>query len=692
MRKRKQEATAEATAETAAEEAAEAAAEAARPKRQIKQKPAYVMERMVFSQRIPKNKPQKPQKPKDGAEKPAFPRRNNQYTVGRNLGEASYGRGGGGGGRGAGRGGGGRGRVRGGAGAGAGAGSQPDASEPLLRGSKAAEEWGWKNKLPDGRPLCPLYYGCPEPSEYFCCERHRLLWQGGTLLMTRMPEEWKRSAPDPEWVLNSKRGASTRSEDGSSEATSARGSAVAQSQPAARRGTKALASWVREGHGEGEEEGEEEGDEGEEGSEEEGEDEEGEEGEEGDDGEEGEEAEQEDEDDEDHGAVVSAEEAGEEGGEEDEEDEDHEDEEDEDDAVVEEEDEDEEDEEEAMDAKLGTMDSKLGTMNASAFEASETLIVHVCDEESELKANGVSPVASGPASGPGSGPASEIHAEIHASGPGSGPASLTRGGSGIGFLSDGMEDGVNVNATEPMAVEASGFGSAPVAILGRSAPAATPRAAPAPSAEQRAAAAAGAVAAAAAAASGAAEAASSPLLPRAPAANGAAAAAATASATHAPSAAAIWTAAPGTAPGSSAVTSATVTVATGSAPTDAMPPGTQPACISACISASSEPPTDAMPAPLPGADPNALETARVALVKDLPNLVEPEPHVRAQKLLMERADCLLCRSAATLARVAAHSHAPPFSAPVDLDVFPDYLSRVQRPMDLRAQLIASDCL
>ena len=123
-----------------------------------------------------------------------------------------------------------------------------------------------------------------------------------------------------------------------------------------------------------------------------------------------------------------------------------------------------------------------------------------------------------------------------------------------------------------------------------------------------------------------------------------------------------------------------------------MPPGTHPACISACISASSEPPTDAMPAPLPGADPNALETTRVALVKDLPNLVEPEPHVRAQKLLMERADCLLCRSAATLARVAAHSHAPPFSAPVDLDVFPDYLSRVQRPMDLRAQLIASDGL
>jgi hypothetical protein len=37
-------------------------------------------------------------------------------------------------------------------------------------------------------------------------------------------------------------------------------------------------------------------------------------------------------------------------------------------------------------------------------------------------------------------------------------------------------------------------------------------------------------------------------------------------------------------------------------PTDAMPSG-------ACISASSEPPTDAMPAPLPGADPNALETA-----------------------------------------------------------------------------------
>ena len=64
-------------------------------------------------------------------------------------------------------------------------------------------------------------------------------------------------------------------------------------------------------------------------------------------------------------------------------------------------------------------------------------------------------------------------------------------------------------------------------------------------------------------------------------------------------------------------------------------------------------------------------------------IAEVKPHVRAHRLLTARVDCLLCRAAAVLARVAAHPHAPPFSSPVDVRVFPDYLLRVPRPMDLR---------
>ena len=62
---------------------------------------------------------------------------------------------------------------------------------------------------------------------------------------------------------------------------------------------------------------------------------------------------------------------------------------------------------------------------------------------------------------------------------------------------------------------------------------------------------------------------------------------------------------------------------------------------------------------------------------------DTRPHVRAQRLLGACADCLLCRAAAALARVASHPHAPPFCAPVDATLFADYAARVPRPMDLR---------
>ena len=179
---------------------------AVRPKRQVKTKPMYVQEKLVFAQRLPKSKPKKPKKhtpapPASGDGSSGMRRRNNQYTVGRPIQGA---RGTGGGGNGAsgggmkGRGGGGRaGGQDGGDGTGSNAlggklrGGNRQVVEPLLRGSKAAEEWGWKNQVEEGQPLCPLYYGCPEPPLYFCCERHKVLWQEGTLLMARMPEEWK---------------------------------------------------------------------------------------------------------------------------------------------------------------------------------------------------------------------------------------------------------------------------------------------------------------------------------------------------------------------------------------------------------------------------------------------------------------------------------------------------------------------
>jgi len=74
------------------------------------------------------------------------------------------------------------------------------ALEPLLRASRAAAEWGWRSALPAGKPLCPLYYGCPEPDAYFCCSRHAMLWRAGKLSRSLMPASLAASAPDPAWV------------------------------------------------------------------------------------------------------------------------------------------------------------------------------------------------------------------------------------------------------------------------------------------------------------------------------------------------------------------------------------------------------------------------------------------------------------------------------------------------------------
>ena len=158
-------------------------------------------------------------------------------------------------------------------------------TNPLLRASQGAEDWGWKGLV--AGELCPLYYGCPPRGSYFCCERHRSLWRDGKLQLGVMPDELKVSAPDPAWV------------DTAAAADKADGPTAAR--PAGSR--RAMASWVR---GEEEEEGEgEDDDEGEEGEEESGEEGEGEAG-----MDEGEEAEEEE----------SGEESGEEGEEGDEED------------------------------------------------------------------------------------------------------------------------------------------------------------------------------------------------------------------------------------------------------------------------------------------------------------------------------------------------------------------------------------
>ena len=268
----------------------------ARPKRDMKKKPVYVQETMVFAARLPKNykskknKP-KPTKDKDGAG--AAPKRSggaggaspNRRRFGNQWGTGSYAADGS--------------RVFSSGAAPVGRPTpkrvQSERMEPLLRGSKAAEDWGCKMVLEQGVPHCPLYYGCPEPSQYFCCERHRQLWQDGALLLGRpMPAAWKLSAPDPEWVTAGQSnpnavgysggGGAANGEGGPSAGDDTAGradQAEPQEQPQQQARGMAMASWVREKEGEEEEDEEDEDEEGEE-EEEEGEedDEEGEEDEE----------------------------------------------------------------------------------------------------------------------------------------------------------------------------------------------------------------------------------------------------------------------------------------------------------------------------------------------------------------------------------------------------------------------------
>ena len=146
-------------------------------------------------------------------------------------------------------------------------------SQPLRRTSEIAWEWGFKHVLQAGEPHNPLYYGCPEPAEYFCCERHALLWRGGALQMELMPDAWKESAPDPEDVEQ-------RAAEADAKVRAAEEAAAERAEAGGGRGAAgaAAAEEEEEGEGEGEEEdgegdGEagEAGDEGEEAGEEEGE-------------------------------------------------------------------------------------------------------------------------------------------------------------------------------------------------------------------------------------------------------------------------------------------------------------------------------------------------------------------------------------------------------------------------------------
>ena len=131
---------------------------AARPKRDIKRRPVYVPEPLVLGRPMgPVKKNTKPNKPSS-----AKPRPHRGGTPQQTVERLS--------------------------------------SEPLLRAAQSAAEWGWKNSVEPGTELCLLYYGCPERPEYYCCERHRQLWQAGRLHVAWMPEEWKVGAPDPLWV------------------------------------------------------------------------------------------------------------------------------------------------------------------------------------------------------------------------------------------------------------------------------------------------------------------------------------------------------------------------------------------------------------------------------------------------------------------------------------------------------------
>lgn len=136
--------------------------------------------------------------------------------------------------------------------------------DPLLLYSRAGAEWGWKGCLPPDQPLNPLYYGCPERWQYYCCERHRCLWQGGKLQTELpMPEEWKLSAEEPAFVAENEE----KRKRGETPAPRAVAPSAKEQDPKGATAAVGLASWVRVGPGE---EGEEEDGEEEEGEEEQG--------------------------------------------------------------------------------------------------------------------------------------------------------------------------------------------------------------------------------------------------------------------------------------------------------------------------------------------------------------------------------------------------------------------------------------
>ena len=456
--------------------------------------------------------------------------------------------------------------------------------DPLLLYSRAGAEWGWKGCLPPDQPLNPLYYGCPERWQYYCCERHRCLWQGGKMQTELMPEEWKLSAEEPAFVSENeearKRG----------EAPAPRVVAPSAKEQGPKGATAVgLASWVRVGPGEEGEEEEGEEDDGEEGGEEEGgEEEEGEtsgqrgagaEGEEGNEEDEGEEHEE-------HGAA-----------------------------------------EEHGGAAAEEMEVDPGAEGEGREES----------EAVDGPANAVAKPSAGRQGEPMSGGGGQASGAGKAEG---GDAADRRGAEAQEAATARPE-----SAPAPHRAESEpgmGAGAETSAAAGSPAVAETPAAAePLESAPH--------VPAAAPASSAAGAGAEGP---------------ATALALAAAEVPALAEAQRGGAAGGSSSAAEGEGACNGGASSDG----------AATQALSTAPSTAAAAAAAAGEGDAAMGDADEG----------GEPlHIESHRLLANQVDCLLCRCAAILARLAAHPHAPPFCAPVDTAIFPDYGARIAEPMDLR---------
>ena len=449
--------------------------------------------------------------------------------------------------------------------------------DPLLLYSRAGAEWGWKGCLPPDQPLNPLYYGCPERWQYYCCERHRCLWQGGKMHMELMPEEWKLSAAEPGFVLENEEARAR------GEAPAPRVAAPSTEEQDTKGSTAVgLASWVRVGPGE-EEEGEEE-DEEEGGEEEEGE----------------------------TGGQRGADAEGEEGNGEEEGEED--------------------DELEATEAAAEEMEVDGGA-EAEGREESETV---------DGPANGVAEPSAGrqdePMSGGGQAGGSGKTEAGDATGGGGAETVAARSKSAPAPRSVDVEPGKDAAAETP-------------AAAGSTAAAETPAAAEPP----------GGV--------------SSPGVPSA--------AATLEVAPHVPAAAAVSSAAaPAAAPALTAAEAPALAEAPrgGAAGSSSSAAESRGACNGGASSddAAAQAPSTALSTAAAAAAAGEADAA----MGDADEGGEPL-HIEAHRLLTNQVDCLLCRCAAVLARLAAHPHAPPFCAPVDSAMFPDYGARITEPMDLR---------